>query len=364
MPLNAGLRIARVHSPFLKTNGSYTIASLVAASPASKQWQTISRVSPPRRASSTASQAKEAPKSISEVVSSEHLTSPLPASTILNPPASTRPPPLDLPTRDPSSSVFRYFYNLGKAYTTFYKTGVRAIFTNRKLLAQSPTASVPRPPISSATTTLTRSDVLLRRRVRHDLACLPTFGVLLLVCGELTPLVVLLFPRLTPLTCRIPKQADALRRGSEARRAASFRGLRYRPAPVRGDDPAASGHICRALGLTYSLWDKVGIDSPFSAALARRAVDQIAADDAMIRAGGGVEGIVDEEVVLACEERGIDVLGKPVDELRSQLADWLRKTAPEGAASEKSGDTSSGESARKEAAEKIRDALVSLDGRA
>ncbi|KAI1805826.1 hypothetical protein F4811DRAFT_201664 [Daldinia bambusicola] len=363
MPLNAGLRIARVHSPFLKSNGPYTLVSLAATSPASKQWQIISRSSPPRRAASTASQAKEAPKSTSEVVSSEHLTSPLPPSVILNPPASTRPPPLDLPTQDPSSSVFKYFYHLGKAYTTFYKTGLGAIFTNRKLLIQSPTASIPWPPISSETetatsTTLTRSDVLLRRRVRHDLACLPVFGVLLLVCGELTPLVVLLFPRLTPLTCRIPKQADALRRGSEARRAASFRGLRYRPAPLRADDPAANGHICRALGLTYSLWDKVGLDSPFSATLARRAVDKIAADDAMIREGGGVEALVDEEVVLACEDRGIDVLGKPVDELRSQLGDWLRKTAPKGVASEKSDE------ARKEATEKIRQALVSLDGRA
>ncbi|OTB17648.1 hypothetical protein K445DRAFT_315395 [Daldinia sp. EC12] len=362
MPLNAGLRVARVHSPFFKTNGSYTLVSLVATSPASKQWQIISRTSAPRRAASTASQVKEAPKSTSEVVYSERLTSPLPASTTLNPPASTRPPPLDLPTRDTSSSTFKYFYHLGKAYMTFYKTGISAIFTNRKLLAQSPTASAPWPPIPGATSFPTRSDVLLRRRVRHDLGCLPTFFVLLIVCGELTPLVVLLFPRLTPLTCRIPKQADALRRASEARRAASFRSLRYRPTPLQGSDPAANGHICRALGLTYSLWDKVGLDSPFSASLARRALEKIAADDAMIREGGGVEALVDDEVVLACEDRGIDVLGKPIDELRSQLADWLRKTAPEGTASEKP-ETGLGESAQKEAIEKIREVLVSSDGR-
>ncbi|KAI1643675.1 uncharacterized protein F4817DRAFT_247130 [Daldinia loculata] len=361
MTLNAGLRIARVRSPFLRPNGSsYTLVSLVATSRASKQWQIISQTSL-RLASSTASQVKEAPKSTSEVVSSERLTSPLPASTTLNPPASTRPPPLDTPTRDPSSSIFIYFYHLGKAYMTFYKTGLRAIFTNRKLLSQSPTASTPSPPIPSSISFPTRSDVLLRRRVRHDLSRLPIFGVLLIVCGELTPLVVLLFPRLTPLTCRIPKQADALRRISEARRAASFRGLRYRPDPLKGNEPASNGHVCRSLGLTSSLWDKIGLDGPFAASLAQRAIARIAADDAMLREGGGVEALVDEEVVLACEDRGIDVLGKPVDEMRSRLEEWLRKTTPEGVTLEKP-DAALGESALKRAEEKIRETLVSLDG--
>ncbi|KAI0849388.1 hypothetical protein F5Y00DRAFT_235589 [Daldinia vernicosa] len=360
MTLNAGLRIARVHSQFLRPNGSSSaLVSLVATSRASKQWQIISRTSQ-RRAASTASQAKEAPKSSSEIVSSsERLTSPLPASTTLNPPASTRPPPLDLPTRDPSSSIFTYFYHLGKAYMTFYKTGLRAIFTNRKLLSQSSTRL---PLVPDSISFPTRSDVLLRRRVRHDLSRLPIFGVLLIVCGELTPLVVLLFPRLTPLTCRIPKQADALRRISEARRAASFRGLLYRPDPLKGSEPASNGHICRTLGLTSSLWDKIGLDGPFAASLAQRAIARIAADDAMLREGGGVEVLVDEEVVLACEDRGIDVLGKPIDELRSRLEEWLRKTAPEGVAAEKS-DSSLGEPALKRAEEKTRETLVSLDGR-
>ncbi|KAI8963590.1 hypothetical protein F5Y11DRAFT_319201 [Daldinia sp. FL1419] len=355
MTLTAGLRIARgLHSPFLRSHGSYTpLASLVA----SKQHQPKSRTSP-RRTASTASQAK----STSEVVSTERLTSPLPATTTLNPPASTRPPPLDLPTRDPNSSLFTYWFKLGKAYTTFYKTGISAIFTNRKLLSQSPTASGLSSTIPGAISFPTRSDVLLRRRVRHDLSRLPIFGILLIVCGELTPLVVLLFPRLTPLTCRIPKQADALRRGSEIRRAASFRDLVYRPDPLRGNEPASNGHICRCLGLTSSLWDKIGLDSPFAASLAQRAVARIAADDTMIREGGGVGALVDEEVVLACEDRGIDVLGKPIDELRSRLEEWLRKTAPEGNASEKL-DATLGKSNLKEAEEKIRETLVSLDGR-
>ncbi|KAI1139376.1 hypothetical protein F5Y05DRAFT_381759 [Hypoxylon sp. FL0543] len=356
MSLSTGLRIARGHSTFLRHgSGSYALAPLFANRSSPKQLGSSRAAS--RRAASTASQTKEPPKSVSELVSSERPSSPLSPSTTLNPPASTRPPPLELPTRDPQSSVASHLLKLGKAYMNFYKTGLYAIFVNRRLLSRSPAAE-PAPSMNAATFP-TRSDVLLRARVRHDLSRLPVFGLLVLVCGEFTPLVVVAFPRLTPYTCRIPKQSDALRRSSEARRAASFRALQHQLTP---DDPAArdsvaSGHICRTLGLTSSVWDKIGLDGPFAGILARRAVQRIAADDAMIREGGGVGALVDDEVVLACEDRGIDVLGKPVDELRRRLEEWIRKTAPES----RGGDAASKEAAQKEGEDKVRALLLGLD---
>ncbi|KAH8156008.1 hypothetical protein CIB48_g12241, partial [Xylaria polymorpha] len=87
----------------------------------------------------------------------------------LNPPASTRPPPLDVPARDLSTNLFVYLFRVGKAYTTFYKTGLKAILTNRRLSRNLPAANP------------TRADVLLYRRVRHDLQRLPLFAVILLV---------------------------------------------------------------------------------------------------------------------------------------------------------------------------------------
>ncbi|KLU84726.1 hypothetical protein MAPG_03765, partial [Magnaporthiopsis poae ATCC 64411] len=51
----------------------------------------------------------------------------------VNPPASTRPPPLDLPKPDPKANAIKRIFGLGKAYLVFYKNGLRAIKTNYHL---------------------------------------------------------------------------------------------------------------------------------------------------------------------------------------------------------------------------------------
>ncbi|KAK7755424.1 hypothetical protein SLS62_002651 [Diatrype stigma] len=270
---------------------------------------------------------------------------PIPLSATLNPPASTRPPPLELPDPSQSQSKFRHFFSLGKAYMTFYKTGLKAIFTNRRLLASvAPPPGIASSTSSTSNTWPTRAVVHLRARTRHDLARLPVFGVLLVVCGEFTPLLVLLFPTLTPLTCRIPRQIETLRRAAAARREASFRALaaqRNRHQYLAPEQAAAEearlapGHIARSLGLTSRWWDRAGLDGPFARGRADRAVAFLARDDAMIRAadadaaaggGGGVAAIEDEEIVLACEDRGMDVQGVKVGALRKRLEAWVRET--------------------------------------
>ncbi|KAK8875075.1 hypothetical protein PGQ11_005589 [Apiospora arundinis] len=263
-------------------------------------------------------------------------------SATLNPPASTRPPPLDLPVREPDSSAFGYYYKLGKAYTTFYKTGLKAIFTNRRLLSQlnqvfhGPPGLPNQPSSSSAGAspiTPSRAAALLRERTSHDLARLPVFGALVLVFGEFTPLIVLIFPTLTPLTCRIPKQTAKLRSKAQQRREASRWNLRHVAADdAAGIEKVTPGHVARSLGLGLSLWDKMGVDPPFAAARATRAVQRLVRDDFLIRDGGGVKGLVDEEVVMACEERAMDVASQEPKKLRKQLAKWIEETTANGEA--------------------------------
>ncbi|KAI0487036.1 hypothetical protein F4859DRAFT_324981 [Xylaria cf. heliscus] len=265
----------------------------------------------------------------------------------LNPPASTRPPPLDLPVRDPSSHLISYLFHLGKAYMTFYKTGLKAVFTNRRLARSSDK--------TSANTIPTRATLLLRARVRHDTSRLPLFALIMLICGELTPAIVLLFPRVTPYTCRIPAQAAVISRSLEARRAAAFRALAH--AERRGGGglaQVADGHICRSLGIGSPLWDRTGFAVPFAKARAAAAVGRLVQDDAMLRAGGGVRALVDDEVVLACEERGIDTLEKDIASLRRRLEAWVAKSAPS-----QTGDV---EAAVNEATTKVRGLLLGLDG--
>ena len=46
-------------------------------------------------------------------------------------------------------------------------------------------------------------------------------------------------------------------------------------------------------------------------------------DDFAIERDGGIKSLEKEEVRIACEERGIDVLGKEEGNLRADLKRWL-----------------------------------------
>ncbi|KAI2603304.1 uncharacterized protein GGS25DRAFT_510867 [Hypoxylon fragiforme] len=350
MLLNTGLRIAQVQSQFLSTR-THSIVPLVAsriskrsAAPIYNYYYHCYLTKPHRRFASTsttsspAKETSEPPKSVPEIVFSGGPFEPLTPASLLNPPATTRPPPLDLPVREPSVSLIKHLFRLGKAYTTFYKSGIVAIYTNYRLL----TATRHKDPTPASAIHIeavgypTRADALLYHRVIHDIKRLPIFGILLIICGELTPLIVLLFPRLTPYTCRIPKQIESMRASADARRAASLAQLRSKLDSLKDGTAAAkeieeslsNAHICRSLGLTSPAWDKLHLRSPFTGTKARKMVQYLVGDDTALRINGGVDPLVDEEVVLACEERGISVLHQPIDQLRTQLENWLRQTAP------------------------------------
>lgn len=148
----------------------------------------------------------------------------------VNPPYTTRPPPLNLPERQPDASTFSHLFATGKAYLTFYKTGLRQVITNYKVLravgqgGEGPIARSENPVtdpncIDGYLRFRTRGSLLLYRRIKHDLQKLPIFALMLLVCGEFTPFVVLAVPTIVPYTCRIPKQVDKILKRVEDRRA-------------------------------------------------------------------------------------------------------------------------------------------------
>ncbi|KAK4032271.1 hypothetical protein C8A01DRAFT_41287, partial [Parachaetomium inaequale] len=128
-------------------------------------------------------------------------TNALPPSAA-NPPPTTRPPPLNLPVRAPNSprppflspANFSHLLATGVAYLKFYKTGLKHIITNTRLLySKRPDILAARPHPS------TRAYLHLRLRWQHDVRRLPLFALILLVCGEFTPLVVLALPGAVPL---------------------------------------------------------------------------------------------------------------------------------------------------------------------
>ncbi|POS77805.1 hypothetical protein DHEL01_v203811 [Diaporthe helianthi] len=280
--------------------------------------------------------------------------------TAANPPASTRPPPLSLPARDPAASTFSHLFATGKAYLAFYKTGFKQIYINTRLVWSLASASGIPPDSSNSTgqpaaaspptlrpAVTTRSTELLKRRWRHDMRRVPLFALMFVVCGEFTPLVVLALPGVVPLTCRIPRQVDKLRRAAEARRRASAGRIIQEEeeaeaeaeAEAEGADAngvhesnplsraAVTAHVARSLNLISPLWDRLPLPDAAVALLASRKVRAHVAylirDGHLLSQAGGVPALEDDEVALACEDRGLPVVDRSAADLREELGQWL-----------------------------------------
>lgn len=217
-----------------------------------------------------------------------------------------------------------HLYALGKSYLKFFRLGLKAIRVNYRHLR-----ALRKPSVAGGCEPEDRAALLLRQRTRHDLVRLPLFGLVILLTGEFSPLVVFLFPKLTPYTCRVPGLVDRLRARREERRRAAWDGLlvqrgaaEARALTGRGSDR----HLARVFGVGGRGWDRVGLGVPFMTWRVDRVLGQIVRDDFLIRAGGGVAGLVNDELVLACEARGRDVRGKTADELRDWLATWVQRS--------------------------------------
>jgi hypothetical protein len=135
--------------------------------------------------------------------------------------SSTLPSPLVLPDgpvkgEDGSttlSSRGSYLYKLGKAYVGFYKSGLKNIWSNykeyRKLQTTLGGTNIHDLVKYTSAPSISRRDYQLYLRTRHDLKKLLPFAVVLLICGEFTPLVILaLGTSIVPYVCRIPKQVN------------------------------------------------------------------------------------------------------------------------------------------------------------
>jgi len=272
---------------------------------------------------------------------------------IINGPSTTRPPILETPERAPNQPFFfKYALALGKSYVAFYKTGVKAILTNYKdtrpiqtRLNQAYKGDLQKAVKEGG---LNRREFQLLTRNWHDIKRVPAFGLVLLVCGEFTPFVVLALSNVVPWTCRIPKQIDAERRKLEQRRWCSSLNLKFGPAgPPK--HLAEFGrmellHIDWSLGLSSSVWDWIfpgklpGLPTSIVRRRVQDRVKYLAMDDALIVRAGGVRGMNEEETRMACVERGIDVfttssttevkperVKREVESLKKELEEWLAK---------------------------------------
>ncbi|EEA19723.1 conserved hypothetical protein [Talaromyces marneffei ATCC 18224] len=269
----------------------------------------------------------------------------------VNPPLSTLPIDLDLPPVSMSKESFserswRRLKTAGK-YLVFYRDGLKNTYRNWKAsipirrqlglplyIPSSPPSSA-RNPSSGATSLyaaietlkITRSDFQLVRRAAYDIRRLIPFGLIFLICGEFTPLVVVLLgDAVTPYTCRIPKQlakTRAKRLEQKGHAFAAVQGGLGSMKPMREQDvmtwqalqfgsrefaaTASAEQVLRAcavFGLAKSHDQGAAWVSLIYRPRLQKWTEYLALDDQLIVQNGGVDYLSAQELKIAIDERG------------------------------------------------------------
>ena len=144
-----------------------------------------------------------------------------------------------------------------------------------------------------------------------------------------------------PRTIWIPKQFEAARQKAEARRREA-RGKTTTTETTRAltvslldevegmqPEPKKQFYTCvaQSYGLYPAWWDRFfGSVIPEWEVKRRlyRYAEYLETDDFAIERDGGVDGLGSEEVVRACEERAVDVLGREPEDLRRDLKEYFQ----------------------------------------
>lgn len=302
-----------------------------------------------------------------ETLSKEHINAPL----------STLPPTLDIPTALPPSAPtpekLKRLVAVGRAYLAFYKTGLKNVYHNYR--ASIPLrrdlglpAYIPISPPRSTTfnetlrtesaaaqstpeLALGRGRFQLVRRSARDVQRMIPFTLVLIICGEFTPLIVPIFgSAITPATCRVPGQVAKEREAGSKRKVLAQRALAAgngEAVPMTGSDAERAQLVglarlesarrasaqqvlqaCAVFGLVKRH------DRALGAVLAElvyrprllRHLHYLNVDDRMIL-DAGVGALSAEEVRIAVGERGAGDVAAMVTGVRAEAVEreWLRK---------------------------------------
>lgn len=224
--------------------------------------------------------------------------------------SSTRPAPLILPEgprRDQDQSIkvkdrVWHLIHTGRAYVTFYKAGIKNVFRNIKeyngIRTKFRIIDVHRTIRAGWSPEISRRDFQLYLRTKHDMKVLVPFSLVVLVCGEFTPLVIMaLGSVIVPYPCRIPQQVKKdLQRMLIGIEEAEYPGqgtdrvdVNHAAARVHGLDPfGLSSRKVPLLGtLLWQFWTEPRL---------RRRMDEIISDALLILKEGGAQQLEVDEV--------------------------------------------------------------------
>lgn len=198
-----------------------------------------------------------------------------------------------------------------------------------------------------------RADFQLVRRSAYDTRRMLPFGLVLLICGEFTPLVVAMIGNaVTPVTCRLPNQNRKTRQKRHELKRQALRDTQAdlgSATPIRpgsdeelewlaknfGTRDFATGSSdllalrgCAVFGLVKSLNRPLSLVSSTYRPRLIQWAEYLEVDDKLLLRGGGVKALIDEEVCIAVEERGGPVVDDPeLDPAKrdAQNRQWLER---------------------------------------
>lgn len=273
----------------------------------------------------------------------QHLVAPRDESKINAP--TTLPGDVDT-IRQPDVSTARHYMNLGKSLVKLYKSGIVNVWKNnwkvrelqkeynfkninaltRHILDTSFAQSIEndKEPVSPTPKHLTRSDYQMVLRTNMDFKKLPLFAVIFGVFFEMTPLLVMVFPRITPTTCSLPYQIS--KDHESANRNIGVLQL-LRDETTNNSSVHQLGQVeLQTLAkvlfhsemLPVSLYPRKMLEQKV-----QNHIDRVRADNILLSRFGSVWALDKKELVSACLSRAITTKDRTEVQMRADLLLWV-----------------------------------------
>lgn len=198
--------------------------------------------------------------------------------------------------------------------------------------------------VPSTSSHMTRREYLLTYRTGKDFYKLPLFSVIFIICFEMTPFVLLLFPRIAPSTCTI-QEAKVIRSRNQAieqwkrQRQQEFMNTieieKQKPDSLQLQTASVyklhEKHLAQLFTiLTPGVLPTGWYTTKYIQTRLAEYVVHIKCDDLLLSRFNGSQNLDHRELIYACQERVIDTANKTDDQLREHLSNWIEQFSQTG----------------------------------
>jgi hypothetical protein len=239
----------------------------------------------------------------------------------VNPPTYCRPADFAQPVRASAEAPHTWYWRLAKTYISFYKTGFKSYWAaskQAKVIRRLARDAAKSPQQQSPST---RADLQILHRTAHAEKRIPVVAIMFLVTFEFFPLIMYLLGKraipLLPYVLRLPYQVE-LDRDVRLRRWVNIETKWRNVNPNELDLLDFVRYSAEFHGLGGRLWPLKWTPNIILRTRVKRHYDYLRCDDLQLWYDG-VQGLEDDEVVIAALQRGLWDRETPMLKLRQRL---------------------------------------------